>query len=252
MHKKKLFRNFLLLFFFGASFALANPTTYFYSGALLKVRSVDGINVKVSDDLTLFLSRTDWYRHFPPFVERYNVEWWGYDYNVGLNYKLWTAGPLTVVGGINEMLLLRVPLYREHRERANLNLNSNFGLLSLGLNSTVEHRQYQTDTKFEKFRMRFLFRVATSKGFSKLQITPFASWEYFIQKRDSIDLGNGDSYPYREAEVGFTSKLGEKISVGISDAFEYFPNQTNKNKNARTAHRVSTSFFYSVDLSKRK
>jgi hypothetical protein len=252
MHQKIFFRNFLILISFFASLSLANPTTYFYSGALLKVRSVDGINIKVTNDLTLFLSRADWYRHFPPLVERYKLEWWGYDYNVGLNYKLMTWGPLTAIVGINEMILLRAPLYRERRERANLNLNANVGPLSLGFNTTVERRDYQTDTRFKKFRARFLVKAATSKSFSKLQITPFASWEYFIQKRDSIDLGNGDSYPYREAEAGFTSKLGEKISIGISDAFEYFPNQTNKNKNARTAHRVSTTFFYSVDLSKKK
>jgi hypothetical protein len=231
------------------SVSKSDPASYLYSNARMKYRSVEGVNVKMNDRLTLVLWRADWYRHFP-ISQNGGSEWWGYDFSPGLTYKLWNWGPVSTSAGLNELIIMRFPIVREHRERANLNLNYTFGFLSLGMTGTVEHRQYNTDLQFEKYRGRLLFKAGVSKGFTRMQISPFATWEMFDQKRDSLDVFLGDAYKYREAEVGVIAKLSEKVSIGLADMFEYFPTQANI-RGEFSSHRFSTNFYYTVDLSKK-
>lgn len=69
------------------------------------------------------------------------------------------------------------------------------------------------DGKTDYMRYRNRIRVRTPYKWTSLAISPYASWEFFIEDKPGLD--SGDMFNRSRLQIGFSGKIGETLNPGV-------------------------------------
>jgi hypothetical protein len=229
---------------------------YVWGLAPFGYQNLNAIQIKLTEKASLYGNRGDVYQYKSSRMNN-ESKWIGWDFGAGLQYQLLQNGSFGINAGAAYHLTLRSYSFFESDPSVQFDFTVPAGPVSLEWRNSFQIRYVQNPSsgdgnKFRYYRWEPQLRISTKEEWTKLNLTPYLSWQGHLQNKSSqpvyaLNMSSLENYKvpfYNEVEAGLQARLSRDIGLGMGDKFMFLPTRTKTG-----CHRLTTYLTWYFDLS---